>query len=303
MIGVPDRAPIVLFIYNRPEHTERTVASLAANALAAESDLIVYADGSKKTEHDRAVNAARAVAHEARGFKSIRMIERDRNLGLANSIIAGVTEVCASYGRAIIVEDDLLLSPGFLDFMNTGLARFADEDHVYQVSGYMFPNVCEGRSSRFLPLTTTWGWGTWQRAWQHFDRNLSGLLTLEANADLRRRFDLNGAYNYFEMACRQKNGQVDSWGIAWYLTVFLRGGLVLYPSRSLVVNAGIEGSGTHGRGPSVLQGKISATNSNIEAAQMPNGLAIDHECLELIETLLRSIRPTLFRRMKAWFTQ
>ncbi|HEX5425752.1 MAG TPA: hypothetical protein VFW94_19545 [Candidatus Acidoferrales bacterium] len=300
---MPDCAPVVLFVYNRPEHTARTLASLAANVLADESELIIYADGPKKPEHEGAVRAAREVARQARGFKSVRMIERDRNIGLANSIVTGVTETCETYGRAIVVEDDLLLSTDFLAFMNAGLARFADEDHIYQVSGYMFPGVCKGSRARFLPLTTTWGWGTWKRAWRHLDQNLSGLSTLQANAGLRRRFDLNGSYDYFEMACRQKGGQIDSWGIAWYLTVFLRGGFVLYPARSLVVNVGIEGSGTHGRGAPALQGKITEMNWDAAVDLIPDDLAVDHECLASVEALLRSKRSTLLGRMKAWFVQ
>ncbi|HEX5423519.1 MAG TPA: glycosyltransferase [Candidatus Acidoferrales bacterium] len=300
---MPAYAPVVLFVYNRPEHTARTLASLAANVLADQSELIIYADGPKNPEHEGAVRAAREVARQARGFKSVRMIERDRNLGLANSVITGITETCETYGRAIVVEDDLLLSPDFLAFMNAGLARFIDEDRVYQVSGYMFPGVCKGSRARFLPLTTTWGWGTWQRAWRHLDQNLSELPALRANAGLRRRFDLNGSYDYFEMACRQKSGQIDSWGIAWYLTVFLRGGFILYPARSLVVNVGIEGSGTHGRGSPALQGKITELNWDVAADLIPDDLAIDNECLASVEALLRSKKSTFLGRMKAWFVQ
>ena len=292
-----ETAPIALFIYNRPEHTARTLSSLSANSLAAKSDLVIYADGPKTAEHERSVHAARAVARNASGFKSIRMVERDRNLGLAGSIIEGVTELCETRGRAVVIEDDLVLSPNFLAFMNAGLDRYKDDERVMQVSGYMFPDVCDGNDVRFLPLTTTWGWGVWQRAWRHLDRDLSGLERLKADMQLRNRFDLNGAYQYFSMAQRQKLGQVDSWGIAWYLSVFIRGGLVLYPSRSLVMNIGIDGSGVHGRGAPALQ-RLIVDQFNAGNLALPDQPEIDFGALASIELLLRSMSPGLIARMR-----
>lgn len=114
-------APIVLFVCNRLEHTRRTLSVLAANPLAAESDLTIYADGPKKPEHQGSVHAVRHLLRTASGFKSIEIVEREANLGLANSIISGVSEVCAASGRAIVVEDDLIVSPDFLTFLNAGL--------------------------------------------------------------------------------------------------------------------------------------------------------------------------------------
>jgi hypothetical protein len=294
---MPNCAPVVLFIYNRPEHTERTLRALAANELARDSDLIVYADGAKKSEHHASVAAARGVARRASGFRSVRMIERDRNLGLANSIITGVTEICHSHGRAIVVEDDLVVAPGFLEFLNKGLDRYASEERVMQVSGYTFPGVCAGTDARFLSLTTTWGWGIWRRAWNVLDRDLLGLDALRKDANLRHRFDLGGAYDYFDMACRQKRGQVDSWGIAWYLSVFLRNGLVLYPSRSLVLNTGIDGSGTHGPGQSTLQQALTEPD-NAASFRFPDRIEPDMECLAAIASLLRSVRPGFVARTK-----
>src|SRR5437762_11491015 len=89
---VADLAPIILFVYNRPEHTHRTLAALAANQAAINSDLIVYADGAKKPQHRASVQAVRDLVRRTDGFKSIEIVERESNLGLANSIISGVSE-------------------------------------------------------------------------------------------------------------------------------------------------------------------------------------------------------------------
>lgn len=293
-------APVILFVYNRPQHAAQALESLAANPLAAESDLIVYADGAKGPEHEVSVQATRDVVHAALGFRSLRVIERDRNIGLAASIISGVTEVCEEYGRAIVVEDDLVLSPAFLAFMNAGLDLYRDDADVMQVSGYMFPGACRDDRPRLLPLTTTWGWGVWQRAWRLLDRDMSSLSLLEADPQLRAKFDLNDAYDYFNMACQQRAGDIDSWGVAWYLSVFVRSGLVLYPGRTLVVNAGFDGSGTHGGGHAPLRGSLAQSHGT-GGTSLPSDIAdikVDWESMEAIGTLLRSMKPGILQRAK-----
>src|SRR3984893_18062039 len=244
-----DLASIVLFVYNRPDHTRRTLAALAANSLAAESDLIVYADGPKKPEHQASVDAVRELVRSTRGFKSVAIVERETNLGLANSIIAGVTEVCAARGRVIVVEDDLVVAPDFLMFLNAGLDRYRSEESVLQISGYGYPaNVHSTPQTFFLPMVSCWGWATWSRAWAAFDPKMSALAELDVDPVARRRFNVDDTYDYYGMACQQRQGKIDSWGIRWQLSLFARGGLVLYPRQSLVYNSGVDASGTHGAG-------------------------------------------------------
>lgn len=295
-------APIVLFVYNRPEHTRRTLDALAANPLADESDLIIYADGPKKPEHAATIEQARAVARTASGFKSVTMIERDSNLGLANSIISGVTEVCKAKGKVIVIEDDLIVAPQFLTFLNRGLDRYENEPNVFQVSGYMFPIEFDKTEPSFLPLTTTWGWATWKRAWDAFEPSLSHIGELEKDGSLRRRFDLNGSYQFFDMAKRQQRAIVDSWGIRWYMTVFFLGGLVLYPGRSFVKNIGADGSGTHGVLPRQFH-KRPSDGSKFSFDAMPAVIQVDGERMQAVEYFLRSMQPTRVRRIIGWLRQ
>ena len=178
------------------------------------------------------------------------VVERSRNLGLANSIIEGVTRLCTERGRVIVVEDDLTVSRHFLEYMNQALDRYADDERVMQVSGYMFPvSLGTETDALFLPLTTSWGWACWQRSWKKFDPGGSGREALSRDPSMRRRFNLDGAYDYAGMLDAQAAGKIDSWAIRWYLSVFLRGGLVLYPARTLVRNLGFDDSGTHGAPP------------------------------------------------------
>lgn len=242
-------APIALFAYNRPAHTARAIASLKACPEAAASALFVFCDGPRKPEAAAAVAETRAVVRQATssGFGDVTIIEQPVNRGLANSIIAGVTDLCRRFGRVIVVEDDLILSPFFLRFMNEALDRYEDDDRVMQVAGYMFDAELNGleEDALFLPFVTSWGWATWDRAWRYFDPDMTAYDKIANSAPLRRAFDLNGNYPYFAMLTRQRMGQIDSWAIRWYLSTFIRNGLALYPRRSLVANAGMDGSGMH----------------------------------------------------------
>ena len=239
-------APIALFVYNRPEHTRRTVDALRANRLASSTELHVFSDGPRAPQAAATVRRVRAYLQTIDGFASVKIHQRESNFGLAESIIDGVTRLCHSRGKAIVIEDDLLVAPGFLSYMNAALDRYHDDAAVMQVSGYMFPvDMGTTADSLFLPFTTSWGWATWSRAWSAFDPLMRGLETLARDRELKAAFNLNGAYDYYRMLLRQQRGELDSWAIRWYLSVFMRKGLTLYPARTLVQNIGFDGSGTH----------------------------------------------------------
>jgi hypothetical protein len=244
---IADFAPVALFAYRRADHLRRALTSLAENSEFQKSDLYIFCDGAKSSLDKDAVIATRQVARDfPHPRKSI--IEQTRNRGLAESIVAGVTEICSKHGRVIVVEDDLVVAPTFLAFMNRALKVYVDDDQVMQISGFFPPIAGGSRDAVFLPVTTTWGWATWSRAWRKFDPRRSGRAFLERYPAERRRFDLDGSYPYFRMLCQQDVGKVDSWGIAWYLSVYLNGGLVLYPRQSLVLHE-LDGTGTHCRLP------------------------------------------------------
>lgn len=242
-------APIVIFCYRRPDHLHRTLASLIRCDGFDLSPVIVYGDGPKDPEQVDAVEKTRGIAKLLLGDRAEYHF-RESNAGLARSVIEGVSGVVGRFGRAIVIEDDLELAPGFLTYMNRALERFADKDRVWQVSGYMFdvPEFSTRSEAFFLPITVSWGWATWKRAWDRFDPLAAGWEALESEISLRRRFNLDGAYNYSTMLKRQMSGQLDSWAIRWYWTVFREGGLVLFPPSTLAHNHGLDGSGSHGRG-------------------------------------------------------
>ena len=240
------RAPVALFVYNRPMHTRQTVEALLNNAEAAQTALYVFSDAPRDAAARKAVAKVRTYIRSIAGFNSVTIIERETNFGLARSIIDGVTKLCEEYGRVIVLEDDLVTSPHFLAFMNDALTRYEKEDRVMQVAGYMFPmelNIREG--ALLLPFISSWGWATWQRAWLHFDGSAKGYEKLAKDRGLIKKFDLDGHYSYFKMLRAQQQGKSESWAIRWYLSVFLHNGLALYPRKTMVQNIGFDGSGVN----------------------------------------------------------
>jgi hypothetical protein len=284
-------APVALFVYCRPAHTQRTIAALQANELASETDLIIFSDGAKGSKDSRHVDEVRRIAHGVTGFRSLSVVEKSSNTGLANSIVHGVSELCERHGRVIVLEDDLISAPSFLTFVNRSLDLYADDERVMQVSGYMLPvHVSSGCDALFLPFTSSWGWGTWSRAWRHYDRHAVGWQTLKDNREQRHKFDIEGAYDYSGMLEASLRGDIDSWAIRWYLTVFMRNGVVLYPTKSLIQNTGFDGSGVHCGNE--LTGESIDPKFTVE--HYP-ACAVEREHIDLVCRLLAG-RNSLFRK-------
>ncbi len=238
-------APIVLFVYNRPWHTRQTIEALQKNELAKESELFVYSDAAKNEQAEIVVAEVREYIQSIDGFKNITIIEREKNWGLADSIIDGVTTVVNQYGNVIVLEDDLVTSPYFLRFMNDGLKRYADDDRIISVHGYVYPVAQSLPEAFFLQGADCWGWATWRRGWRLFNADGQYLLNELERQNLLNSFDFNGNYLFSEMLANQIAGKNDSWAIRWYASAFLAEKLTLYPGRSLINNIGNDNTGTH----------------------------------------------------------
>lgn len=237
-------APIALFVFNRLEHTKQTIDALLKNTETGDSDLFIFSDAEKNDGENSGVKQVRDYIQTIIGFKSVTVVAREYNFGLARSIIEGVTSLCQQFGKVIVLEDDLVVSKYFLHYMNHGLSLYEQDVKVMQISGYMFDmelNIHE--DALFLPFTTSWGWATWANAWESFDEQALGIQLLRKSKDLRKNFDLDNRYPYFKMLESQQSGKTQSWAIRWYLSVFLKQGLVLFPRKSLVKNIGFDGSG------------------------------------------------------------
>lgn len=281
-------APIIIFAYRRSEHLKRTLQSLKQCKEFADSPVIVFVDGPRDIADQNDVNATRDIAQKTLGATA-RYVFRETNMGLARSVIAGVNEIISQYGRVIVVEDDLCVSPKFLEFMNQALDRYAVDDSVFQISGYMYgnPELESQTTALFLPFIGSWGWATWQRAWRTFDPEATGWQCLRTDSAARRRFNLDDSYEYATMLFRQMTERRQSWAIRWYWSVFKANGLVLYPPVSLVKNIGLDGTGTHGKGR-LRRFAMDSPELEIEFdIDFPDKVEIHHVAFNYVKNILR----------------
>ena len=240
-------SPIILFVYNRILHTKRTIDNLKKNYLSRKSDLIIFSDGSRNDSDLKDINVVREYIRKIEGFKSIRIIERDSNWGLSKSIISDVTEVINRYGNAIVLEDDLITAPHFLEYMNQALNYYKDEEKVISIHGYIYPIISKLPETFFIKGADCWGWATWKRGWDIFNSDGKQLIQEIYDKKLQKEFNFNGCYDYTGMLKDQIKGRNNSWAIRWYASAFLKDKLTLYPGRTLVQNIGYDGSGMHCR--------------------------------------------------------
>ena len=261
-------APILLFVYNRPDHTLKTLNALRQNKLSDQSELFIFSDGCKSEADKADVDKVRTIIRSAEGFKAVHIIENSHNLGLAENIIGGVTKIVNEYGKVIVLEDDLIAAPYFLTFMNEGLEKFEQEEKIGHIHGHCFP-IANLPDAFLIRWTGSWGWATWQRAWTHFNPDGKALLEEIERSNLSKKFDFNGNYPFTRMLRRQVNGENDSWAIRWNASLFLADMLSLNAGKSLIQNIGFDGSGIHSGSEDIYStqlytGKLSIDIDKIE---------------------------------------
>ncbi len=295
-------APIALFVYNRPEHTRRTLNFLQQNELATDSRLFIFSDGPKNTKQAEKVAEVRALIKQVDGFKSVEIIQRNSNLGLANSVISGVSQLMQDFGQAIVFEDDLITSPYTLRYFNDALARYQNEEKVMHIGAYMYPLPLPGSEQLpetfFFRAATSWGWATWARAWQQFNPDVEALMK-QFDAEKKHQFSIEGSMNFWKQMQELKAGRNNSWAIRWYASIFLKGGLTLNPAHSLVSNIGHDGSGVH-------SGINEIYNVSIHpqpVKHFPELIAENAEAYNLIKAFLENRKGNLWQRGLRYLNQ
>ena len=292
-------APIALFVYNRPKHTERTIKFLQQNPLAPDSRLYIFSDGPKNNSDEEQVNEVRNFIKTVDGFKSVKVIESKTNKGLANSVIEGVTQLNNNYGQVIVFEDDLVSSPHTLTYFNEALNRYRNDDKVMHIGAYMYhlkdSNLPE---SFFYRAATSWGWATWQSAWQHFEPNIDKLIA-QFDRQKINEFAIEGTMNFWKQMQDFKKGKNNSWAIRWYASIFLRGGLTLNPSQSLVNNIGHDGTGVH----SGINDIYNVIINPKPITQFPTEITENKEAYQAIKAFLANRKGNLWDRVKRYLKQ
>lgn len=249
---MPTLAPIAFFAYNRPEHTRLALESLAKNDLAAQSSLWIYIDGPKPgaTEETKAaINEVRKVVLEKKWCKEVTIIAAEVNKGLFKSNIEGVTKIVNEFGKIIVMEDDGIVSSGFLKYMNDALDFYENTPQVMHVSAYTRPDLQAAvdevkEPTYFFYHTTTWGWGTWKRAWDKFNPDALAVKNAIAAKGNISKLNMDNTFEFY-WGLKAVAKKQFSWNTIWHSVVFLNDGLCLYPKKSLVNNIGHDGSGTN----------------------------------------------------------
>jgi hypothetical protein len=284
-------APIVIFVYNRLLLLKQTVEALIINLLADQSDLFIYADGSKNSNDLEAVIEVRAYLKSISGFKSITIFEREKNYGLSVSIIEGVTEIINRYGKIIVLEDDLVTSPYYLKFINDALNMYENDEQVISVQGYVYPLKDCPPDFFFIKGADCQGWATWKRGWDLFEKDGKILLENIKREELVKEFNFENSYPYFKMLKAQTKGKVNSWAVRWYATAFLNNKLTLYPGKTLIYNTGFGSGGTNTNDEATSSVFNSEINNNL----------IDLQRISISESIEgRKCFINFFKSLQSW---
>lgn len=294
-------APVVIFVYKRPDHLRRTIESLRKNFGASDHDLIIFSDAPRIEADREGVGIVRQYIRTIDGFRSIRIVERQANAGLSRSIIEGVTTVLKEFDRVIVLEDDMETSPYFLKYMNEGLERYALEERVISIHAYCYPVMGKLPETFFLKGADCWGWGTWRRGWTLFEPDGRRLLQELKRRNLLRRFDFNGSYPFSGMLRDQIEGKNDSWAIRWYASALIHDRLTLYPGRSLLRNIGTDASGSHCHATKEFENTVAETEVYVRESPVEE----DSGALKQFEEYFRTIHLHWWQRMcyriQRWF--
>ncbi len=244
---------IALFAYNRPHHLEECISGLHKNAESSRTTLYCFLDGPRDGVDILLVEEVRRIASRATsGFLKVHIVERDHHWGLSGNIIDGITQVLKRHEQVVVVEDDLVVSPTFLRYMNRALDLYRSAPGVFSISGYNYPQrvfrIPAGYpyDAFFVSRHMCWGWGTWRDRWEKADWQIRDYASLSKNESWKRSFRESGL-DLPGMLDAQMHGQVDSWAIRWTYTQFIHNAVCLVPVESLVNNMGADGSGIHMR--------------------------------------------------------
>lgn len=295
-------SPIVLFAYNRPVHTQKTLDALSLNTEAKSSYLYIFCDGPKSDASSSLIELNREVAALCKKedrFLKVIVTCRDQNLGLAKNVTLGVSEVLKEHKKVIVIEDDLLCSKHFLKYMNDGLLRYANEESVMSISAFSYlTGKAKENEAMLLPCISSWGWGTWAKDWMLFDRDLDKAESEMGKNKVRKGFNLGNSYDFSGLLLNQiKDKTVDSWAIRWWWTVFYNKGLCLFPRQSLVQNIGLGDQATHTKNLNIVQDSLD----EVGAVEIwPEKLKIDKVGFNEVQEALKQNFKNIPSKDSSW---
>jgi len=290
-------APIVLFVYNRPEHTRNTLTALKANRLSVDSHLFIFADGPKESasSKDHAdIQSTRKVIREQEWCGTVTVVERPANIGLAENIIDGVTNIVNAHGKIIVLEDDIVTSESFLTYMNNALDLYNQDPQVMHVAGYSFPWLDASRigmDTFFYRVASCWGWGTWARAWKFYHDDSEKLFVRLCEKNKMSSFDLGYSGGFLGQLNANIVKSARTWAVKWYASVHLQNGLALHPAKSLVNNTGFDNSGENSAATSMFENETLGSLDHVVREQIVENKYV-------VSTMYTRYRNSIARKVK-----
>lgn len=270
MENTENLAPIVLFVYNRPAHTQKVVEALQKNKEAKHSDLFIFSDAPKNENANEKVSQVRSYIKTITGFKAITIKEQAQNQGLAKSIVNGVTEVVNRFGKIIVLEDDIETSPYFLKFMNKTLQFYETEKRIWSITGFSYPIKHAELPEAFCYFAiSAWGWGTWEDRWKHFDKNPNKYISLISTPEDIHHFNFYGTADRYWKFMANRTGELNTWALFWYAVQFVNNGLQIMPAKPLSKNIGMDNSGVHCEAVSIFDCDFSENEIEFDFNKIP----------------------------------
>lgn len=265
-------APIVLFTYKKLAPLKLTIKALQNNTLASKSELFIFSDGAKNESDKNEVNLVRDFLKEIDSFKKVTIIASDENKGLAKSIIEGVSSILKSHTSAIVLEDDLVTSSNFLDFMNEALIYYKEDSNIHSISGYTVPinkPNTYNYTNYFTKRASSWGWATWKNRWETVDWEVVDYPNFNKDKKQQKLFNKMGS-DMTGMLVKQMNGDISSWAIRWCYDQFKKNQFTVFPIVSKIANIGFGENATHTKGSDNRFATLLDTSGEVDFEFNPN---------------------------------
>lgn len=261
------KSPVVLFTYNRPNHTQKVLDALSGNSDSEDTELFIYCDGHKPNSDEQdleKIKQVQKICQSENRFKSLQVKIHEQNKGLAKSIVDGVSEVLNQYDKVIVLEDDIVTSRYFLKYMNTALEIYEKDKEVMHISAYIPDIKKELPETFFYNQTSCWGWATWKDSWLKLSTDAECLLQEVLTSGRISELDIDGSYPFSSHLRMNITGELNTWAIKWHTSVMLNNGLSLHPKKSLVQNIGHDGSGENSSASNIYDIKLSDIEVNVK---------------------------------------
>jgi hypothetical protein len=241
--------PICVFTYNRLNETKQMLEALQKNYLAPESELFIFSDGPKNEKDKIVINEVRQYIQSVKGFKSVEVLNSTVNKGLASSIIHGVSFILKRYEKVIVMEDDLIASQNFLNFMNQALDFYQNDQRIQSINGYSMKLKNKNHEVYFLMRTESWGWATWRNRWDPaiFDKNYLKEI-IQTKPSILKEFKKKCGADIPKMLLDSINNKNDSWYVRWAFDHFKNNHYAVFPTYSFISNIGYGENATHCKG-------------------------------------------------------